>query len=142
MITRDILNSEGNVIGQAQFPEGTSEDTITRRLSSYLIPDYYVDYKLSQAQDIKFAQDLLAKIGFDKVMTGSTPAEMAQSGIDFKDVLIQMISGNLRGALIAMKSISATSVLSLSDIMLYGNDIRSYLGLVVVDNQSDLDLGI
>lgn len=71
MITRDIIVS-GVTIGQAQFPDGTSEEEIATALSAYQPPEVDADsyLKFSIVERKKFADELLERFKLRNINDG------------------------------------------------------------------------
>lgn len=71
MITRDII-VDGVTIGQAQFPDGTSEEEIATALAAYQPPEVDADsyLKFSIVERKKFADELLERFKLRNIKDG------------------------------------------------------------------------
>lgn len=119
MINRDILDYQGAVIGSLDFPDGTSEDVISKTLAPYaappaaIDPDSYKKYSITERK--KFAEQLLEKFKLRNINDGINAVQglwmhhnlraypVHFSGMDFTiDVMNLAISGDIEIACISL----------------------------------------
>ena len=116
MITRDII-VDGVTIGQAQFPDGTSETVIAEALAAYQTPvvdtDSYKKYSIIERK--KFADELLERFKLRNINEGINALQgmhmhhllraypVTFMGVSFTiDIMNLAISGDLEIACISL----------------------------------------
>jgi hypothetical protein len=101
METRDILNYQGNVIGQLTLPDETSDRDWSNALAAYSQPPtpikVIVENKIKDYK--KSAIDLIDAFKADNTLAGISVAQSAQMFDDFGDVLTMLREGALPTAL-------------------------------------------
>lgn len=95
METRNILDYQGNIIGQLSLPDGTDERIWSNALSSYAQPPTPIKTiiinKLSDYE--KLSSDLVNSLKADNTLAGISVAQSAQMFDDFGDVLQMLREG-------------------------------------------------
>jgi hypothetical protein len=103
MITVDILDVHGSIIGELEFPEGTSQDVIDAQLAMYaapvVTPTSIQRVSSSIADAVKFGNSLIIQYAASNVLIGITVAGKTQLVADyFADLSYYLKSGSLYAA--------------------------------------------
>lgn len=127
--TRDILDFEGNVIGELTLPSNTSETEWGRLLSSYsqppitlkeVIVNKFKDYKKSAAQ-------LVDELKADNTLAGITLAQSAEMFDNYGDVLAMLREGAFPTAIYRLQQKVPQGYVSQEMIDSWIVKIKSYL---------------
>lgn len=132
MITRNILNYQGTIIGTASFPDDTPESQISSVLSGYAQPPVSSAVNISNiiSSARNFGSQLMSDFAAENVMMGLSEDQMDQCLDILEPVLIAFASGSLKIAIRRMNNLVADGVILTDDrIKKYRNKIEDYLGI-------------
>lgn len=102
MTTRDILDTNGNVVGQLTLPDDTSEDVWQQKLAIYLYivpapdPTIVIQDKIKAA--MKFGKDLITAKSATQIQMGIVQAGKAKDVLDYT---VNLVTYLMAGSLIA-----------------------------------------
>jgi len=129
MATRDILDYQGNIIGQLTLPDNTTEQQWENALSPYAQPPLSMPQiiwnKLTQYEEC--ATELVRTLKRDNTLAGITTAQSAQMFDDFSDVLIMLKEGAFPTAIYRLQQKSASGFVTQDMINNWILLIQSYL---------------
>lgn len=130
-ITEEILDHYGYTIGTVTLPEGTPEDQIEVATTAYEPLDPATFITRVQDDAISFGRKVTTTIAVDKKLSGTTQNQLADLGIQMKDVTHHTLTGNLFAALRELKTLdfSEGCIFTQDDAIMYGNMVRSFLRL-------------
>lgn len=100
---RDILDYNGNVVGQLELPDDTPEQVWQEKLAFFALPpkvatlEELVANKIEQYE--KVAPELLRELKRDNTLAGITTQQSAQMFADYLDVIIMIREGAFPTAL-------------------------------------------
>lgn len=103
-MTRNILDYQGNVIGQLTLPDDTSAVAWYNALSAYAQPPMSLQQIIAKklVQYETTADSILSTIKATNTLAGITPSQSAQMFTDFGDVLQMVREGAFPTAIYAL----------------------------------------
>lgn len=130
--TRDILNYQGNIIGQLTLPSDTTEDQWSTALASYaqapITPADNISNIILAAR--AFGVTLMAQFAAENVLMGLTEDQMDQCLTLLTPVLVAFNAGSLKIAIKRMNTIVPDGIiLTPARIQKYRNMIEDFLGI-------------
>lgn len=145
---QNILDSNGNIIGTLEFPDGTSQDVIDAALAiyTYVPPTTPLVQKVASSIQAaaEFGQDLMRQYAAENVLMGITPAGATPAVANYLQVIVYYLNtGSLYAAIgqlntmIADTSAAKTSLspyVTNERLYAYLNMIQIYLGIQVTPN--------
>lgn len=130
-MTRDILDKDGNTIGQLTLPDDTSEDVWTAKLAEYIAPPSTVipPTLIDQATAaMNFGKQLIAQLGTEPEMNALTTDQMVSLINIAGPIQLMLMTGALGTALVAIQNTDFQSLLSADLINRYAGMIQDYIG--------------
>lgn len=129
---RNILDWEGNIVGELDLPDDTPEEVWQEKLSAYNQPpaktvDQIVNDKIAAAK--RFGGLLLNEVSTDNVLMGATTAQVENLIEVHKNIIIMLMSGSLLTALQAVETLEPDELLTEERLKKYASKIRVYLGI-------------
>lgn len=133
MTTRNILNADGQVVGQLTLPDGTSEPVWTEAQAPYSAPlppaPSALDIAKQSIQDaMAFGQDLIAQFGALNVINGLSSVQVAQVAAKLASVQALLLSGSLKTARLAIQGIVVDDYITQAVKDDFAGRITAYLG--------------
>lgn len=128
--TRNILNSQGEIIGELSLPEGASEDFWTEKLSVYLDPpskSAKETIELSIKDGVKFGNLMLTEIKYDNIVSGITAEQTAEMIEANTQLIVMLISGQLKPSLDYFIAIVPNEVMTETRLSKYINLLKVHL---------------
>lgn len=130
--TRDILDYQGNVIGQLTLPADTNDDQWAIALASYsqapTSPSTNISNIILAAR--AFGVTLMSQFAAENVLMGLTEDQMDQCLATLTPVLVAFNAGSLKIAIRRMNAIVPDGIiLTPSRVQKYRNMIEDFLGI-------------
>lgn len=128
-MTRDILDNEGNKIGELTLPDGTEESYWDAALAPYSKPAKKMDEIIEERIHLyeSTAPKLLREIKAANTIAGITLAESDKMFDDFQDVLLRIREGMFPTALYRLQSKTPTGFVTQEMLNTWASLIKSYL---------------
>jgi|GEM_PF-5565870 len=130
--SREVVDSEGNVIGSLSVPPGLNDESWEYLLSHYSEStaspsvNTIISGKIKSAE--LFGKELIREIATDNVLAGATIDEIRQMISDHNNIILMLLSGSLYTAISAIQEITPTEILTQQRIDQYIGKIKYYLG--------------
>lgn len=132
MSLRNILDYQGNIIGELSLPDDASETDWQHALSTYAQPPISVATNIGNIvlAARSFGTEIMAQFAAENVLMGLTDAQMDQCLTTLEPVLIAFASGSLKIAIRRMNAIVPDGViLTTARVKKYRNLIEDFLGI-------------
>lgn len=129
MATRDILDSQGIVIGQMTLADDTSEEIWTEKLAPYasVLSGPTLESRIHAAET--YGRALLRSIAAENISLGFTTDQIASMVESYQSIIIMLWSGSLYTAIQAISQIEPSDTMSQDRIDKYIKQIKDYLGI-------------
>lgn len=133
-ITRDILDPDGNIIGQLTLPDGTPENIWTIKLAEYstLQTDLPIEIKIKNKilAAMDFGKNLIVEYATSNILSGFTIEQIQYIVQQTMTVQIALNTGSLYVALDELSKIPIDdSIITIARIAEFRHKIQDYLGI-------------
>lgn len=134
METRDILDFNGNIIGEISFPDNTPEIVWKGALSAYLQPPTspldMVQQRITSAQD--FGASLITEIAAENVLLGITTQQVTQLLAQNAVLIAALQTGSLYTAIQLIQQLPPDNLFITPDrVSRYVSMLQTYLGVAL-----------
>ncbi len=128
---RNILDGNGDVIGQIELPDDTPEAVWEAKLTPYAGAPTMSDHDRVKAAVLKaqaFGHDLIVEFAVQNILNGLTASQIAALATKLAGVQALLSSGSLHTALLAIQSLTPDANLTQDTINDFAGRIQDYLG--------------
>lgn len=142
---QDILDAGGNIIGQLEFPDGTSQDAIDEALVVYtfvpIVPTLVQQVSISIQAATMFGQSLMRQYAAENVLMGITPAGLTPGVAAYLQTLVYYLTtGSLYAAMGQMNTMIADTSTTKTSLSPYVTNARLYTYLNLIQTYLNIPL--